>query len=373
MDKRFQVFVSSTYEDLKEERNRVIQALLNINCIPCGMEYFPAANEDAWECIERLIPECDYYVILLAGKYGSSPKGKAKSYTHLEYELAVKHKVPILGLLHRSPSKLPFEKSETTTVRQKQLEAFRSQVSRKLCRFWDAADQLPGELIASLSNEIRRTPRIGWVRGDSIADDEAKTEIIKLQRKIELQNKLVGDLKSREENQESSLASGDEPFYLTGVGSGTDINYEKENDAELYTQTDVSVTFELHTTWNSILRFIREQLSGKWTTSKLAESMLEHVTRCSRELEPSEGQRKLPSLNFKFNKRQNEDLIQVQLTALGLATRKDNSWELTAKGLTQASRMLAIKKGDTTRDQTEWCLIKWGMPQLSTDQSRFFL
>ena len=371
MEKRFQVFVSSTYEDLKEERNRVIQALLNINCIPCGMEYFPAANEDAWECIERLIPECDYYVILLAGKYGSSPKGKTKSYTHLEYELAVKHKVPILGLVHRSPSKLSLEKSESTKVRQKQLDAFRSQVSRKLCRFWDSPDQLPGELIASLANEIRRTPRIGWVRGDNIADDEAKTEIIKLQRKIELQTKLVEDLKSREENQESILASGDDPFHLAGTGSGSKMNMEKEEDSEQFTETNATITFELHTTWNSVLRFIREQLNGKWTSSKLAELMLEHVQKCSEDLQPSDGQSQLPSMSFKFNRKQNEDIIQVQLTALGLATRRDNSWELNSKGLTQASRMLAMKKGVTSRDQLEWCSIQWGEPKISIGPCSF--
>lgn len=40
MDKRFQVFVSSTYEDLQEERREVMQALLELDCIPAGMELF---------------------------------------------------------------------------------------------------------------------------------------------------------------------------------------------------------------------------------------------------------------------------------------------------------------------------------------------
>lgn len=42
MDKRYQVFVSSTYEDLREERGAVMQALLGLDCIPTGMESFPA-------------------------------------------------------------------------------------------------------------------------------------------------------------------------------------------------------------------------------------------------------------------------------------------------------------------------------------------
>jgi len=46
MDKRYQVFVSSTYADLKDERNRVIQALMEMDCIPAGMELFPALDEE---------------------------------------------------------------------------------------------------------------------------------------------------------------------------------------------------------------------------------------------------------------------------------------------------------------------------------------
>ena len=41
MDKRYQVFISSTFEDLQEERRQVMQALLALDCIPTGMELFP--------------------------------------------------------------------------------------------------------------------------------------------------------------------------------------------------------------------------------------------------------------------------------------------------------------------------------------------
>jgi hypothetical protein len=41
MDKRYQVFVSSTYEGLHEERREVMQSLLALDCIPTGMELFP--------------------------------------------------------------------------------------------------------------------------------------------------------------------------------------------------------------------------------------------------------------------------------------------------------------------------------------------
>jgi hypothetical protein len=58
MDKRYQVFVSSTYADLKDERRRVIQTLMEADCIPAGMELFPAADEDQFEFITRVIDDC---------------------------------------------------------------------------------------------------------------------------------------------------------------------------------------------------------------------------------------------------------------------------------------------------------------------------
>ncbi len=57
MDRRYQVFVSSTYEDLREERAAVIAALLQLDCIPAGMEHFPASDEDSFTWIKRVILE----------------------------------------------------------------------------------------------------------------------------------------------------------------------------------------------------------------------------------------------------------------------------------------------------------------------------
>ena len=87
MEKRYQVFVSSTYADLKQERQHVIQALMEMDCIPAGMELFPAADEEQWEFIKRIIDDCDYYLLIIGGRYGSTtPEGI--SYTEKEYDYA---------------------------------------------------------------------------------------------------------------------------------------------------------------------------------------------------------------------------------------------------------------------------------------------
>jgi hypothetical protein len=68
LDKRYQVFVSSTYEDLIDERQQVMQALLELNCIPLGMDFFPAANEEQWGLIKSVIKDCDYYIVIIGSK-----------------------------------------------------------------------------------------------------------------------------------------------------------------------------------------------------------------------------------------------------------------------------------------------------------------
>lgn len=45
LEKKYQFFISSTYEDLKE-RNKAIQAILTMNQFSIGMEMFSAADDD---------------------------------------------------------------------------------------------------------------------------------------------------------------------------------------------------------------------------------------------------------------------------------------------------------------------------------------
>ena len=99
MDKRYQIFVSSTYADLKEERQRVIQALMEMDCIPAGMELFPAADEEQWLFIKKVIDDCDYYLLVLGGRYGSTTSDGI-SYTEKEFDYAVSIGLKVVALIH---------------------------------------------------------------------------------------------------------------------------------------------------------------------------------------------------------------------------------------------------------------------------------
>lgn len=167
MEKRFQVFVSSTFEDLKEERLEVVKALLELNCFPCGMEYFPAASEDQWSFIKRLIDESDYYLLVIAGKYGSTDSF-GTSYTQKEYEYALERNIPIIAFIHGKPENIPIGKSETDPERIAKLKSFRALAQTRLCKFWESSIELGRMVSSSLSQEIIRQPRNGWVSFASV-------------------------------------------------------------------------------------------------------------------------------------------------------------------------------------------------------------
>lgn len=88
MEKRYQVFISSTSRDLKAQRQVVIESLLEASYIPVGMELFNAATDASWPVIERLIRGCDYYVVIVAGRYGTESAVTGLGFTESEYAFA---------------------------------------------------------------------------------------------------------------------------------------------------------------------------------------------------------------------------------------------------------------------------------------------
>lgn len=96
---KMQIFISSTYTDMLEERKATVQAVLNANHIPAGMKLFKAGNESQLQTIFRWIDECDLFLLLLGGRYGSIEPTSKKSYIQLEYEYALKNNIPVFAIV----------------------------------------------------------------------------------------------------------------------------------------------------------------------------------------------------------------------------------------------------------------------------------
>ncbi len=191
MDKRYQVFVSSTFTDLREERKAIIESLLNAKYIPAGMEMFSASNDEQFKYIKKIIDTCDYYVLIVGARYGSINPSTGKSFTEQEYDYAVEKNIPVLGFLHDDPYNLPVEKRDD--VNRELLEKFRTKVSDgRLCKMWNTSTELIASVIVSLGEEVKSNPQIGWTRGEFQANDMVKSErIVELQmQNEELETKI---------------------------------------------------------------------------------------------------------------------------------------------------------------------------------------
>ena len=175
-EKKYQVFISSTYEDLKEERIAVSQTLLDLGCIPVGMEQFPASGMSQMEYIEKMLETCDYYILILAGRYGSIDPRDGIGYTEKEYDYAVTNGIPVMSFLYDDIEKLPYERCERTDAGKEALVQFRTKISSsKLIKKYSSKESLQAAVAVSLQQCIKDFPAVGWVRADS-AETEASLE-----------------------------------------------------------------------------------------------------------------------------------------------------------------------------------------------------
>ena len=192
-NKRYQVFVSSTFTDLIEERAEVTQAIMELNHMPYGMEAFPAANETQWEWIKRAIKESDYYIVIIGGKYGSINKKTGLSYTEMEYRYAEEVGIPTIAFIVDNSIDLPKSKIETDSTKAEKLQEFKSYIeNNKLRKSYTSKEDLKAKVIVSFIQLINQYPRNGWLRADSLKNYTSNEEVIRLMKENEeLKKKIV--------------------------------------------------------------------------------------------------------------------------------------------------------------------------------------
>jgi hypothetical protein len=340
MNKKYQVFVSSTYEDLRVERQEVIHALLELDCIPSGMELFPAADEDQWSLIKGVIDECDYYILILGGRYGSTDKDGV-GYTEMEYQYALKTGKPIIAFLHKDPTSLPQKNTEKTEEGQKKFNEFREVAQEKMCKYWETPAELGSVVSRSLIMLQKKHPGIGWVRGDLVPKQEASLEILELRKHIEtLENKLE-EARTHAPSGTEKLSQGDDEFAL---------NYHC-NSSKNYTTYNWDP--KLQTTWDEIFYQVSPLMIHEASDQQLRNSLDDFVENYGGPdlKESKEGEGHI-FRNFRVS---DEDFqtIKVQLRALGLICKSEKNrsvkdtgtyWSLTPYGDSVMNRLRAMEK-----------------------------
>lgn len=165
---RYSIFVSSTYEDLKEERKEIQQAITKMGHIPVGMENFLASDDTQWEAIRKQIDECDYYVLIIGKRYGSIEQSSGISYTQKEYQHARDSKIPILSfVLNENSDAMSGVSMNEDDNELRSLNNFKNIIKfNKIYCTWSSKSELIANVIISLYKQFEENPRTGWVRNN---------------------------------------------------------------------------------------------------------------------------------------------------------------------------------------------------------------
>lgn len=198
-EKKFQFFVSSTYEDLKEAREKVIETILRNYHIPIGMEMFSARDEEQWEIIKETIDDSDYYIVIIGHRYGSmTPDGI--SYTEKEYDYAKSKDIPILAFIKDRDAPTKPKQRDDDPEKIKKLDKFIKKVSGKMRETWSNTDDLANRITTAVHKAIKRYPCIGWIKANNAISPQVSEELAKLSKENrELKTRLsnIEQLKPR--------------------------------------------------------------------------------------------------------------------------------------------------------------------------------
>lgn len=285
------------------------------------MELFPAADEDAWTLIKEVIDDCDYYVLILAGKYGSV-NADGISFTEMEFDYAVSTNKPIIAFLHDNLENLSAALSEKTEVLQNKLNAFREKAKGKHCKYWNSPEDLGGKVSRSLIQLKKRHPSLGWIPGKYAATDVMLRELHDLRAKIVQyeMDALLGTSSAPPGSEQ--LAQGDDPVHF----ETTLITDNKGTKKKIW----------LNASWDELFSYCGPSMMGECTDAELFERIrLAYFHKIPNDIRGFNPLKDL-ILPYVF-----EDRIRVQLQALGLiapgvkkraVADTANYWRLTPHG-----------------------------------------
>lgn len=210
MKKKMQVFISSTYSDLIDERQIAVQAILEAGHIPAGMELFQAGNESQLQTIYRWIDESDIYMLILGGRYGSIETKSGKSYTQLEYEYACMKEIPLFAIvlsdsyLENKSIKKP-EIDILSGISMDEYQIFKKSVMSKIVKIVNEYDEIKSSIMGSLLQIDRNNDIKGWISGYDFSQMEYE---LKYYKKCDIDHeRKMKELEKESQNKNKELLS----------------------------------------------------------------------------------------------------------------------------------------------------------------------
>ena len=165
-------YISATFEDLKECRQAVQNALSQLELGFKTMEVYVAEGRAPLErCLED-IDACEIYIGIFAWRYGYIPLGETQSITHLEYEYAVRNRKHCLIFLLDEKARWPVSHVDRGPVSAKVDELRRVVSAAHLCKFFTSPDQLALQVVAAVTHYLADNSR-----GDEAAESTLEKSV----------------------------------------------------------------------------------------------------------------------------------------------------------------------------------------------------
>lgn len=183
--KKYQIFVSSTKEDLSSERQAVYETILDLGHIPSGMEWFPSSDLSQWDNITKQLENTDYVILISAVMYGSIVPNECISWTEKEFDYCLSQGIPVHSFLYEVIDNLKGKLIDTE--HRAELEKFRKKLSDgRLRQTYTTPDNLRAKVAAALTQAFADLPRIGWIRANEMDQTDSSVEIEELKKKVAL-------------------------------------------------------------------------------------------------------------------------------------------------------------------------------------------
>src|SRR5258706_8191861 len=122
------VYVSSTFNDLKDHREQVRLALRQLQHEDVAMEYYGAEDTRPLDKCLKDVASCDVYVGIFALRYGYIPERLDQSITELEYRQAIATGKPCLIFLLDDNASWPVNNIEKPALAK--IEALRDELAK---------------------------------------------------------------------------------------------------------------------------------------------------------------------------------------------------------------------------------------------------
>ncbi len=143
-------YVSSTFEDLRECRDKVRLVLQQLGHVDVAMETYVAGPERPLEKCLADVAACDLYIGIFGWRYGHVPRGQDRSITELEYRAAVEHHTDCLIFLLDEDAPWPpkYVDDDKRCIRRLRGELSEDQ----LCSSFGTSDQLASLVNSAIAN-----------------------------------------------------------------------------------------------------------------------------------------------------------------------------------------------------------------------------